>query len=396
MTSLVFDFSNNHFSPFPKTIMNTHRHIFRRCGFTLVELLVVITIIAILIALLLPAVQAAREAARRLQCQNNIKQLGLAVLNYESTQKIFPPSSLWPSDNPSMNAGNTQSYGPNWVILALPCIGQQPLYDSFYQTFAAQGSCRVAGTNATLTSLRATRMPFMICPTDDKNRTPFNASANSSMSSVGENWARGNYGANASLAFMQLGDGGGWPDSRIKLYGGGSSSGGWKSMLMRGVMGANISVRMAEITDGTSQTIMLGELRAGLTSGDPRGIWAMSGGASSLWGHGSVNECDMCGVNNPAEDAENFPGCDQLTSSLGKSTLLRDRMGCYDYPSFNQAGVRSLHPGGANVCFCDGSVHWISEFINTQGNINSNPAVWSVWDRLCASADCLVIKTGEF
>jgi prepilin-type processing-associated H-X9-DG protein/prepilin-type N-terminal cleavage/methylation domain-containing protein len=368
----------------------------RSTAFTLVELLVVITIIGILIALLLPAVQAAREAARRLQCQNNIKQLGLAVLNYESTLKIFPPSSLWPLGDSNIVADNSINYGPNWVIMILPYIDQRPLYDAFYIKFAAQGSYCVAGTDGTLTSLRATRLPFMICSTDDKNRTPFNASANVSMKKLGESWTRGNYAANASLAFMQPGSSVGYPDARIDLSGGGKSSGGWKSMLMRGVMGANISVRMTEITDGTSQTIMLGEIRAGLTSVDPRGIWAMSGGASALWGTGSANECDACGVNNPAADAENFPGCDQLRTALGDSTLLRERMGCYNQDSFNQAGVRSLHPGGANVCFCDGSVHWISEFIDTRGNINSNPAVWSVWDRLCASADCLVIKTSEF
>ena len=104
-------------------------------GFTLVELLVVITIIGILIALLLPAVQAAREAARRLQCQNNLKQIGLAVLNYETRHKYFPPSSQWAAaelpDIPNIPFANQRRIGS---CLILPYLEQQALYDSIDQS----------------------------------------------------------------------------------------------------------------------------------------------------------------------------------------------------------------------------------------------------------------------
>jgi prepilin-type N-terminal cleavage/methylation domain-containing protein/prepilin-type processing-associated H-X9-DG protein len=363
-----------------------------RRAFTLVELLVVITIIGILIALLLPAVQAAREAARRLQCQNNIKQLGLAVLNYEQTLGIFPPSSLWPWGS---HAENTTGYAPNWVMLTLPYMDQKPLYDSIYQMFATQRNMRIAGNYAQRQALRSMKLSTMLCPSDSFNGTMFSGSANTSLSNLGNGWARGNYGANASLSLLQaVNCGNPWPDTRLDVCGAGKSSGGWRSNMTRGVMGADISDRMADITDGTSQTIMLGEIRSGLTAGDPRGVWAMGGGASSLWGHGTLG--DDSGINPSNDLADNFPGCDALKTSDGNQTFLRERMTCYDFTSFNESGVRSLHPGGANVCFCDGSVHWISEYIDTSGNINSNPAVWSVWDRLCASADCLIIKTSEF
>src|SRR5687767_13667910 len=97
-----------------------------RPGFTLVELLVVIAIIGVLVALLLPAVQAAREAARRAQCQSNIKQLGLALLNYHAGRNTFPASINFPAGagipwNPSIST----THGPNWVIAILPFIEQQ-------------------------------------------------------------------------------------------------------------------------------------------------------------------------------------------------------------------------------------------------------------------------------
>ncbi len=101
-----------------------------RRGFTLVELLVVIAIIGILVALLLPAVQSAREAARRMQCQNHLKQLGLALHNYHDTLGYFPPSSNWAAIA-EVNTKNNANLRANWVISILPYIEQQSLYNSF-------------------------------------------------------------------------------------------------------------------------------------------------------------------------------------------------------------------------------------------------------------------------
>src|ERR1700722_13500750 len=101
-----------------------------RRAFTLIELLVVIAIIAVLIGLLLPAVQKVREAAARMSCSNNCKQLGLALMNYESANGRLPPASQvpWALQNQNPNLDYTEPFGPNWAVLILPYIEQNALY----------------------------------------------------------------------------------------------------------------------------------------------------------------------------------------------------------------------------------------------------------------------------
>ena len=153
----------------------------------------VITIIGILIALLLPAVQAAREAARRLQCQNNLKQVGLAVLNYESATHWFPPSSQWTAaEAASLPFHDLSVFRPNWVALVLPYLDQQPLWDSLDATQSL--------TVAANARFRGAWLQVMLCPSDTFNRMPFNGSKSGSTAAMGDGWARGNYAANASLA----------------------------------------------------------------------------------------------------------------------------------------------------------------------------------------------------
>jgi len=374
-------------------------------GFTLVELLVVITIIAILIALLLPAVQAAREAARLLQCQNNMKQVGLAVLNYESQYRIFPPSAHW---DQGTEISNTQQAPPsllsrvreNWAILVLPFLEQQALYDRFdlKQPIAA-------AVNALP---RSERLAVMLCPSDAKyNQRPFMGSMNAKTAPLGDNWARGNYGANASLGQMYN-----RPYSSERWYFASfPDSYGWKNNDLRGVMGANISVTMSQITDGASNTCLLGELRAGVTDFDTRCTWAMSSGASALWMHGGMVGDDY-GPNCPyiiSDDA--FP-CREIrlafgngNESAGAEALVAEGMPCFPYDAFNvQQTARSLHRNGVNLCFCDGSVHFITDFIQVLPSGGQDPntpaqhkgAPFSVWDRLMASADGWPAITNSF
>ena len=113
-------------------------------GFTLVELLVVIAIIGILIALLLPAVQAARESARQIQCANNLKQIGLALANYENTNMAFPPGG-----DPSPFNGTYRMYGCSWMVWMLPYIEQENIYEpiDIQGTFGLNGDTCWVGAN---------------------------------------------------------------------------------------------------------------------------------------------------------------------------------------------------------------------------------------------------------
>ena len=148
-----------------------------RSAFTLVELLVVIAIIGILVALLLPAVQKARDAARRVQCQNNIKNLGLALLNYESANRELPPSSVWPFETRPGDRSNVE-LGPNWVILILPNMEEQALYDSMDLE---------QPINSTINEIaRSKSIPTMICPSDPRSGIAFQGSATSRVSFFGD------------------------------------------------------------------------------------------------------------------------------------------------------------------------------------------------------------------
>jgi len=326
-----------------------------------VELLVVITIIGILIALLLPAVQSAREAARRLQCANHLKQLGLALHNYHGSYGFFPPGVQFDEGEVARYSDN---FRPNWVILSLPYMEQQPLYDSFDfdQTISHANNRKARGTT----------LPVMLCPSDPSNEVKFVGTT----TTEGDNWARGNYAANGGGGYMLE------TDRYDAIHG--ANSPGWKHRWFRGVMSHNVSVRMAGVSDGTSHTILLGEVRSGVSDHDRRGTWAMgTGGASALFAYGSRSGANGPNVCN--ENSDDVEGCEYLeNTSPGAGTLTRQCMTCFGCGSC-QATVRSRHAaGGVFVAFVDGSVHWISNYVETNGSYGS---FGSVWDRLISPID---------
>ena len=367
----------------------------RPSGFTLVELLVVITIIGILISLLLPAVQAARESARRAQCTNNIKQLGLALQSYNSLMGSFPPSSVWKVSGAlnlaQMTQGNSSSLYENWLVIILPQLESSNLRNQFDLTQPISGTGTPPNPPTTAPNnpqARSTQLSFLQCPTDPFVRNAFMGSASSTTSQLGNNWARGNYAANASLGFMSI--------SNTATQPGGAGP-YWAQRWYRGVMGANASLRIADITAGSTNTILVAEIRAGIAPQDPRGVWAMCGAApSALWGDGYATANDN-GPNCVQASGDAVLSCTELQAAVGGATnLIGQGMSCATATTMWQQTSRSLHPGGVNVCLADGSVRFISDFINVGTPGTTQPTNLGVWDKLMLSNDGQAIDGSQF
>lgn len=354
-------------------------------AFTLVELLVVIAIIGILVALLLPAVQAARSAARRTQCQNNMKQVGLALLNYHSTNGKFPPSSQWPTDangNPQGLSSKTfAGHEANWVILTLPFMEEHGTYDAFDLDAPIPAAVNEYP--------RSTQISALLCPEDEFNTQLFQGNTKASTNHFGANWARGNYAANAAMGAMTF-------SGHAQYSAAGKKSPGWQDDRLRGVMGANSSVNIAQITDGTSHTILAAEIRAGLFPFDVRGIWALGGGPSAVWRHGYYG--DAAGPNSPGDEADDMIGCTDVIRAFGsKVGLAKVKMGCIERTGNTQQTSRSMHSGGVFTAFADGSVHFIGDNVEIRvDGITENPPYASVWDRLNLSADGEVLDADSY
>ncbi|MBW3599925.1 MAG: DUF1559 domain-containing protein, partial [Planctomycetes bacterium] len=261
-------------------------------GFTLVELLVVIAIIGILVALLLPAVQAAREAARRMSCSNNLKQLALAGQNYHDTYKAFPHGAvcnLDPPGIPSTRRGGkctTQfrlnGRGRAWTMTAmislLPYVEQQPAYDRYDPTIEWSNRNQNSNPNWQVVSIS---LESMECPSDPFSR--FNnlggggaRPPNPRGSWLG--WDRGNYGFNY---------GGAWANENGGPNGNGASSSvRWAQGLNRGLFSSRVdpgftrlSSQMADVIDGTANSLFAAEIITENSPGDCRGCWGLNMGA---------------------------------------------------------------------------------------------------------------------
>ncbi len=356
-------------------------------GFTLVELLVVIAIIGILVALLLPAIQAARESARRAQCTSNLKNVALAVHTYHDAKKEFPTAArlrpLPKGQDDSILIDNRLFQ--NWAIEILPYLEEAPLADLF--TINETTTVKL-DTNTQNNKARGTEIPVMLCPSDEGRGRPFQGS--------GGNWARGNYGYNA----FQF-----WPNQYLwryflndpkwtKYYNFNMGMGGIEDGVERQAL--NIS----KVTDGTSKTIMLAELRVGLSENDRRGVWAMG----------------MCGSNLHCRHAgfapnQCLPGIDdvyefqKILTDVGDSRLYAEcMMPDRNTDASGQSLVRSRHPGGANCAMADASVRLIGDFIESGSTLGDgavdddpkgeiDPSVFRTWQRLNISRDGNTIDT---
>jgi prepilin-type N-terminal cleavage/methylation domain-containing protein len=341
----------------------------QQSGFTLVELLVVIAIIGILVALLLPAIQAAREAARRAQCQSNLKNVALAVINYEQSNESFPFGMMFDATKDGQLRSPT-AFRPNWVIETLPYMEEQPLYDLFDFTKPINDTSSTGTANRNRTA-RGTVLNVLLCPSDEFNRVLYQGA----ISSHGDNWARTNYAANVGRGDIWAG--------RVD----GAKGPHWVDDCRRGVFGVNTAVSYRRITDGTSKTILVGEIRSGVNELDSRGVWAMGhAGPSLLAGYGGGGDDNGPNACNPRADDVYFGGggCENpaVKDFLQSICMTCDASGNY----FAQQTVRSAHVGGVFVALCDGSVQFVDETIETTGSFIGSTCC-SPWDHMIASSD---------
>jgi prepilin-type N-terminal cleavage/methylation domain-containing protein/prepilin-type processing-associated H-X9-DG protein len=299
----------------------------RSQGFTLIELLVVIAIIAILIGLLLPAVQKVREAAARATCENNLKQIGLALHNYHGANGYFPTST---------RASATATVRNAWTTFALPYLEQDAMFQKYDQTTNWDSPTNLPVTSRPLKLLR--------CPS---NALPDQLDGNQQL---GAGWtpvvATTDYATITSVT-PQL----------ANLYPG-------KILAEVGILERNAKPTLQQVTDGTSNTILVTEsaarptvIRLGVAIGSPTGNppTRVNGGG---WAR-AASDFDLKGS---SSDGVSFPGPCAVNCTNGLNVG-----NTYPDPVFGTNGTGetySFHTGGANVLFGDGSVRFIQQSIN--------------------------------
>jgi prepilin-type N-terminal cleavage/methylation domain-containing protein/prepilin-type processing-associated H-X9-DG protein len=370
----------------------------KHAAFTLVELLVVIAIIGILVGLLLPAVQAAREAARRMQCSNGVKQLGLALLNYESTFKALPPrkggtGGAFVGANRNNSNGNRLS----GFVYLLPYMEQSPMYNliqggdstGIYNFAAASGGPTVApgGPAAWGSWVPWNVAPSMLsCPSDGPVfNAPTNTQTNNYAFCIGDTNnnalniadSRGVFGSQRYTKFASLTDG----TSNTITF----------SERLKANFGiTNVVANQIEITIGTATTAtnILNVPAACYNTASGRYFNAgqlVKGRFGSLWTDGQSERVCFNTILPP-----NKPGC--TTDSNGNADSGANGQGLLIPAS-------SRHTGGVNVGYADGSVHFIAETIDT-GNLyvpemSSGPSPYGVWGALGSKSGGEAISINE-
>jgi len=338
------------------------------CGFTLVELLVVIAIIGVLVALLLPAVQAAREASRRVQCQNNFKQLGIALHNYHAAHRALPPAMIWKGRGEPLGLGQlpigtidrvslgiSPSSEPsrlhaNWVMLLLPHLEQTAIYDAFDFDLPVDHPSQA--------DARTANLPTMRCASDGNSESPYDRTLLAG--EPGQWYSRGNYGLNVGVnrpcfTFQDDCPTGFSSDTEDLIN---TSTKVWGS----GVAGINVSFGFERFTGGLSNLIAVDELRAGIDPIDPRGTWALGFVGASL------TALHAAGPNEATSGLDAINSCTQLWLTYSKPELERRGMPCSSgsVPSNFGATARSQHPGLVNALRLDGSVESIDDAIDRE------------------------------
>jgi prepilin-type N-terminal cleavage/methylation domain-containing protein/prepilin-type processing-associated H-X9-DG protein len=350
---------------------------FHRRAFTLIELLVVIAIIAVLISLLLPAVQSAREAARRAQCVNNLKQLGLATHNYLATYNAFPSGAMWPCsvvDNGNGSAGACWGWGVGPLVQVFNYMEQGVLYNAYNAGCGVWGSYPPSTSGPTLwwanTTVFNTAASSFLCPSDSRQLPP-----SSQMTVV-------NYGGNYGGPFAM----GGFTGTIIPDV----NPGSWATGDVDNLMITAKTVGIQDVLDGTSNTSLWSEMltppvvnpvagsgkyfenRAYFNANAPNVTPTQAGVMQFL------AACKALPPGTPAQSSamgyqwwSAFPGYvnsnyNHVGTPNTRQCQSSSKIDSWGMDVYGTASPNSYHPGGVNVCFGDGSVKFIKESISPQ------------------------------
>ena len=300
-------------------------------GFTLVELLVVIAIIGVLVGLLLPAVQAAREAGRRTQCTNNLKQLGLAVQTYADVHKTMPAGNIIMASQPTPDPTNARQvhWGATWVVMLLPFLEEGNMAARYDSTLIARSG------DANTSNNLITRLPlaYMQCPS--------HPAITLRLTEDFDGFAKGNYAGSVGNAWLM----------DITHF----------DSARRGAFSAIASwgASFADITDGTSKTIIFSEVVTANDTRDDRGAWGW--GTGPLFG-GLVSTSSSGDIIFTPNNRKNMDCSPYAPSNFNNPIFnLRNHPDCTDIDA--RVGARSFHPGGVVTAKADGSVAFVSETV---------------------------------